>query len=126
MERRKKISNETAVTVIPNKEGLVRWVKRGGGSFRLASGKIIKPNQVFMARPEEIPAGFRDIVVPVNEAELKAVEEGGTLIGMMVKFELRKTPADTYNVVNIKTEKVMNGYPLEKAEAEKLLQELNG
>lgn len=125
MERRKK-ADPSPPTIPTIQDGQVKWVKRGGGSFRLANGKIIKPNQVFMAGPEEIPASFRDVVVPVNEAELKAVEQGVPSGSKVIKFELRKTPADTYNVVNNKTEKAMNSFPLEKVEADKLLQELNG
>lgn len=43
----------------------LRWIKRGGGSFRMGDGRIIKPNQKFLAALEEIPAGFRDVVVQI-------------------------------------------------------------
>jgi hypothetical protein len=56
MERKKKETNN-----------LVRFRKIGGGFFRLASGKIIKPNQVFRCDPTEIPEGFRDVVVQIDD-----------------------------------------------------------
>ena len=51
-----------------NAEGTIKWRKEGGGSFRMASGKIIKPGQVFLARPDEIPEGFLDTVVPLEDS----------------------------------------------------------
>ena len=57
--------------------GMVRYKKVGGGSFHAKIGGkigIIKPNEVFDARPEEIPEGFRDAVIPLDPA--LAVEVG--------------------------------------------------
>ena len=47
-------------------EGKVKWRKIGGGTFRMSKNRIIKQNQTFMARPDEIPMQFRDVVVPVE------------------------------------------------------------
>lgn len=44
----------------------IKWHKQGGGSFRMRDGRIIKPNQKFEAYPEDIPDGFRDVVVPLE------------------------------------------------------------
>ena len=44
----------------------ISWKKLGGGSFRLATGRIIKPNQIFDATEAEIPKAFRDVVVSVK------------------------------------------------------------
>lgn len=56
-------------------EDAIRWRKTGGGSFRMANGKIIKQNQVFWARLDEVPEGFRDVIVPLSELpEEKPVE----------------------------------------------------
>lgn len=46
---------------------VLRWRKTGGGSFRMAGGKIIKPGQVFNARPDEIPKSFRDVCIPLDK-----------------------------------------------------------
>jgi hypothetical protein len=51
------------------KTGKLKWRKVGGGSFRMASGRIIKPNEVFHARVEDIPAPFRDMVVQLEDEE---------------------------------------------------------
>ena len=43
--------------------GMVRYRKIGGGSLHIrihGKIKIIKPNEIFDARPEEIPETFRD------------------------------------------------------------------
>lgn len=48
-------------------EGVVRWRKEGKGSFRMANGKIIKPGQVFTAKEEDIPIGFRDVIIPLDK-----------------------------------------------------------
>lgn len=45
---------------------LPKWKKMGRGSFRMASGKIIKPNQVFTAKELEIPEAFRNLVIRIN------------------------------------------------------------
>ena len=47
--------------------GAILWKKSGRGSFRLFSGKIIKPNQTFHASLDEIPLPFRDVIIPVKE-----------------------------------------------------------
>jgi len=44
----------------------LKWRKIGHGSFKLARGKIVKPNEVFTAREDEIPLSFRDLIVRVT------------------------------------------------------------
>jgi len=48
-------------------EKKVEFRKIGGGSFRMANGKIIKPGQVFKAYPSQIPEGFRDSLIPLED-----------------------------------------------------------
>lgn len=50
----------------PVKEGEIRWVKNGGGIFYMKDGRRIKPKQIFMAKPEDIPAAFRDTIIPLD------------------------------------------------------------
>lgn len=58
------------------KEGYVLFVKQGGGTFRMVNpDRIIKPNQRFWARPDDIPEAFRDLVIPVDEETAKAYRE---------------------------------------------------
>ncbi len=42
------------------------WIKKGGGSFRM-KGRIIKQNEKFQARLDEIPKAFRDNVLPLEK-----------------------------------------------------------
>ena len=51
-------------------EGKIQWRKLGRGFFRLPN-RIIKPGEVFWARPDEIPLAFRDMIVPIDSKELK-------------------------------------------------------
>jgi hypothetical protein len=48
-------------------EKKIRFRKEGGGSFRMANGKIIKPGQIFSAYPNEIPKEFLDVIVPLDK-----------------------------------------------------------
>lgn len=86
----------------------------------MANGKIIKPNQEFYATLEEIPEGFRNVVVKPMEdlPQPKPLESVTT-------FELQAHKDGGYNVINAVTRKIMNEEPLEKEGAEKLLEELS-
>ena len=44
----------------------IKWRKIGGGSLRW-NGKIIKPNEIFRARPEEVPLSFRKYLVALED-----------------------------------------------------------
>jgi hypothetical protein len=50
------------------------YIKLGTGSLRML-GQIIKPNQRFQAYPEEIPAGFRDLIRCLDDEELQKITE---------------------------------------------------
>jgi len=97
-------------------DGKVKWRKTGGGSFRMVNGRIIKQNQVFLARPEDIPMGFRDIVIPVDaltpEEPLKAVFQS---------YEVRvDETAGWYNVFDGQGKK-LNERRMRQAAAEELV-----
>jgi hypothetical protein len=115
----------------------ITFRKIGGGTFRLANGKIVKPNETFQAFPEDIPAGFKDVVkalepLPdeepietVSNFELEKAEqpeekespEGDD-------FELENREDGKWNVVKTTTGKPINESPLEKEEAETLMASL--
>lgn len=97
----------------------IKWKKLGGGSFRMASGRIIKQNQVFEATEAEIPKGFRDVIVPVDpipEPPALEVVPGG--------YQVRSRGPGWYDVVDAQG-KVVNEGALRQADAQKLLEDLS-
>ena len=106
-------------------DGKIQWRKLGGGSFKLGS-KIIKPNQVFLARPEEIPSAFRDTVVPTDgSTEIPKKEEILPKVESAAKFEVRERAIGWYDVINAVTEQVMNESALRHEEAVELKESLS-
>ncbi len=113
-------------------EKRIEWIKTGGGSLRLADGKIIKPNQRFTAKPSEIPLAFRDTIKPVDsellagieqavEAEVQETVAAATVPG---RYEVRERGGGWYDVVDVEINKVMNDTALHGEDAEKLYRDL--
>lgn len=104
----------------------IRWKKIGGGSFRMASGKIIKPGQVFTAREDEIPTAFRNVVVPLDVTLVSPVEAEPEVV-KVAKAEYtvvsRKSSKSWFDVVNAEG-KVLNEKALKKEQAEELVKTL--
>lgn len=44
----------------------IRWKKIGGGSFYFKD-QVIKSGQIFTATEDEIPKGFRDVIIPLDK-----------------------------------------------------------
>jgi hypothetical protein len=99
----------------------VQWRKTGGGTFRMRDGRIIKPNQVFKASPDEIPKAFRDTIIPLESLP----EETEPVINPSIKFGIKERGAGWFDVVNLVSNKVMNKGALRRVAAEKLLEELS-
>ncbi len=97
----------------------IKWKKTGGGTLRLANGKILKPNQEFYATADEIPEGFRDVVIALEDVPKEEP------LKQSPSFELRADEDGQYNVINLVTDKAMNAEPLSRDEADELLEELN-
>jgi len=112
MERKKKVEDV--------REGSVRWKKIGGGTFRMASGRIIKPQQIFVAHPDDIPKAHRDTVVPLSPLEEKPEEK---LVPASGGYEIVVKSAGWYNVVD-GNGKVMNEKGLRQEAAKELLESL--
>lgn len=124
--------NRTDRTDRAGGEKVIEWIKTGGGSFRMADGRIIKPNQKFMAKPSQIPTAFRDTVVPVDATILAGIEQAveeevqvavaaATVPG---KYEVRERGKGWYDVVDAEINKVMNTEALRAEDAEKLRRSL--
>lgn len=120
MERTKKTS--TATTVIKP-----TWKKVGGGSLRIGN-RIIKPDQIFEAFPEEISPAFRNMVIPVSgNASFVEAEAQEALPTEVVKPSYEIKPRGTNNMwfdVVDGNGKVINEKALKKEVAEKLVEDL--
>jgi hypothetical protein len=121
MERKK------VAVVIEEDTSVLRW-RKIGGSLRLANGKIIKPNQVFLAKESEIPKAFRDTVICLSEAEV--IERAAVKTAELTKklkapegvFKVVGSKAKGYSVLKEGEDKPINEKPFEtKKEAEDLL-----
>jgi hypothetical protein len=98
-----------------------RWIHTGGGSFRLANGKIVKPKEKFNANIEQIPPAFRDVVKPLGwELEKKEVNVK-EIPGNKPKFTVvEREKKGFFNVIDEKG-KVLNTKALRKLDAETLV-----
>lgn len=96
----------------------LRWRKVGGGTFRMGNGRIIKQNQVFEAPAEDIPEGFRDVVVPVD-----GLPEEKPLEVQEATFSVEAGAPGWFNVVG-QNGKIVNEKQLRAADAQKLIEEL--
>lgn len=95
---------------------MVRWRKTGGGSFRMGNGRIIKPNQVFWAAPEDIPKAFRDVVIPLT----KVPPPDPVPEAVAPQYEIQSHSPGWYDIVDGQG-KVVNERALRRAEADDML-----
>ena len=108
----------------------LKWKKQGGGPLHINIGgrvQIIKPGQEFMAKEEEIPVTFRDVIVPVNPvvaAKKKQEVEEKAAEAAKPKYFLKEKGGNWWDVVNADG-KVQNEKSLRKADAEKLIEDLS-
>lgn len=105
------------------KSKAIKWRKLGGGSFRMSSGKIIKPNEVFSARLEDVPEAFRDIIVPVDPQDVPKPIEPLSTEAMHLRLAPAEGSSDTFNVLD-KNDKPVNEMPLPEADAQQLIASL--
>lgn len=113
-------------------EEQVRFKKIGGGSFRMGN-RIIKPGQVFMAFPSEIPKIFRDVVIAVDTNfkfdATKAKKEIETppppVVVTPLKYSIQPHGKSLYlyDVVDAQG-KILNEKSLKKEIAEKFVEDL--
>jgi hypothetical protein len=117
MERTKKV--EIVETL---DDGSIRWKKVGGGSFKLGN-RLIKPGQIFIARPEEIPLAFRDVVV-AQDAIREHTPEPIPVVKSKYTVKPHGQSKTWFDVVNNTTGKVLNEKGIKKDVAEQLKQDL--
>jgi len=88
----------------------------------MASGKIIKPGQVFEAFEDEIPVGFRDVIIPLEPIPAK---EEVHVEPVPPEYTLKHRSGGYYWIVD-SNGKTMNEEALKKEEAEELIEKLLG
>lgn len=99
-----------------------RWRKIGGGSMRLRRGKIVKPNEVFRADPDELPAGCEHLLVALDDIP---EEEAPKPTSTKPRFELQSKGGGWYDVVNTVSGKTVNDKSLRATEAKELIDGLS-
>ena len=105
-------------------DGTIRWIKKGRGSLRF-NGKIVKPNQVFSAREDEIPTTFRDSIIPVDPRQITQKEDTPPVPPEKLKsvYEAIHVSGGWYNVVD-ENGKVMNENKLRAQTAQTFIDSL--
>lgn len=110
------------------KDKKIRFRKLGGGSLRMP-GRIIKPNQVFSAYPDEIPPGFRDVVKPVDKSEVFKPESEKEEIAQMESVEpnyyKQHKGAGVYDIYREGDDKLMSSGVKGKQATDRILEQLN-
>ena len=101
-----------------------QYQKIGGGSLRLTTGKIIKPNQKFWATKSQIPKNAFDLIIPVDglPVETSPEEEVVDAVDQVYTVKSRGT-GGWYDIVD-QNDKVVNEKALKKDDAEQLIKEL--
>ena len=84
-------------------------------------GKIIKPGQEFYAYEHEIPQGFRDVIIPLEE--IVEDDEKPVVAAKPEYFLKSRGQGGWYNVVD-SNGKVMNEKALKKEAADEFIEEL--
>jgi len=111
--------------------GTTLWKKIGGASFHANIGghvRIIKPGQVFAAKPEEIPEGFKDMLIPVDPKHLAEMQLQGEKLAEKnapkLLYRLQPKGGGWWDVVN-EDGKIQNEKALREDDAKKLLDNLS-
>lgn len=113
---------QTVPEVIIELDPMLEWKKIGGGAYHMGN-RIIKPNQVFKARPSQIPLGFRDVVICLNEDKLKMATHFEVTKNTEADYTIQKTE-EGFDVVNMYGKKI-NSATLTEKEASQLKKALS-
>ncbi len=100
--------------------GLTKWQYVGGGLLFLKDRRKIKPGDVFMAAPEDVPMAFRDTIKLLGPVE---AEKEPDVITVRT-YSLEKRGA-WYDILD-DTGKKMNEKGLKKEDAEAMIKSLSG
>lgn len=116
MKRTDNKTTENKTQIIDTTEKRIWW-KNGSGTFHtVIDGRptIIKPGQKFLAYEREIPKAFRNTIYSTDPIPPKE-----PVIVVQPIFEVVPSETDSalFDVINVKTKKVISAKPLEEVEA---------
>lgn len=113
-----------------------KYMKKGGASFKLSSGKIVKKGQTFIAFPSEVaafPDLFQDMGYAAEYVKPNAedvVQQSAIPDGVEVPVspagyaKIKSKRPSRFDVINLDDGSAVNVKPLKESEAETLLAEL--
>lgn len=115
MKRKRKVSKDSPL-----------WKKNGGGCFRLKDGTIIKPQETFHAKEEEIPEAFRDIIVKVEPVKKKQTKAKAKPKEFLPPYDIiQREGSDLWDVIDANKETITDGGGLSEEEADAMLTKLH-
>ena len=100
------------------KSAEIKWINLGG-ILRTKDGRNIGRRETFMASPEDVPMGFRDVVKPMEH-----LPEEKPLDVAQPQYRIVSRGPGTFNVVD-GNGKVKNEKPLKQADAKALVESLS-
>jgi len=117
---RTKIPTEIKIPV----DKKILW-KKTTGTFRLPDRRLIKAGQTFLAALEDIPAAFRDTIMPVDPASLAELENKEIPLPPIVPSYRKEKRGESnwWNVVDGEG-KVLNEKALREEQADDYLNSL--
>ena len=101
-----------------NQSQKIKWINKGG-LLRTRDGQEIKRGETFMARPEDVPFLFRDVVKPIQP-----LPETPQIEVAKPQYQIVSRGPGTFNVVD-GNGKVKNEKPLKQADAKALVESLS-
>jgi hypothetical protein len=96
----------------------IKWINLGG-PHRTKDGRSIGRRETFMARPEDVPIGFRNVIKPMEQ-----LPEDRPLDVVQPQYRIVSRGPGTYNVID-GNGKVKNEKPLRQADAQALVESLS-
>jgi hypothetical protein len=114
-----------APTPEPRTDGKIRFKKEGRGVFR-HRGHIYRPGEIFWAHPSEISMQFRDMIKPVDPAELPvdgSVEVKEELVIKPAYTKVKRETSEFWDIFDGEGKQV-NEKALRKEQADEYLESL--
>ena len=96
----------------------IKWINKGG-PFTTKDKREISHGQTFMASPEDVPMGFRDVIIP-----MEPLPEERPLEVVAPQYQIVSRGPGWFNVVD-GNGKVKNEKPLKQADAKALIESLS-